>query len=238
MTIRHLCRVFSVLVAIAAFSFGATVFASMPVADRFEDGVAAIQGTWYDLDGNEAFIVSGDSFNGRKILGATNYMGSSTATTAEFRVEGENGEGFSTLDIVWMPNGRFIMVNGRSYRNTKEPTYFESVRGVYLGMKQEDMLALLGEPTRNIKNWRFVYPGMTVNTTGGMVNAIFMDGGGARLDGSGLGADDAPEDFMAAYGLDEPLGNKFREIGDCGEKLKLVNLRPSPNMLVLSFADN
>lgn len=51
-------------------------------------------------------------------------------------------------------------------------------------------------------------------------------------------ADDAPEDFMAAYGLDEPLGRKSREIGYCGEKLKLVNLCPSPNMLVLSFADN
>ena len=74
-----------------------------------------------------------------------------------------------------------------------------------------------------------------VKTVGGMVHAIFLPSGGARLDGSGLGADSAPEEFMAAYGLDEPLGNKNREIGTCGEKLKLLNIRPKT--LLLSFSD-
>ena len=235
MTSRNLSRVFAVLIAALVLSFGATAFPSMPAVDRFEDGIAAIQGTWYDLDGNEAFVVVGDSFNGRKILSATNYLGSNRACTAEFCIEGENGEEPSHLDIVWLPNGRFIMVDGKNYRSTKEPTYFESVRGVFLGMKQEDMLALLGEPTKSESNCNFIFPDMSVRTVGGMVHAIFLPSGGARLDGSDLGADSAPEDFMAAYGLDEPLGSKNREIGTCGEKLKLLNIRPKT--LLLSFSD-
>ena len=235
MTIRTFSRIFSVLAAVLIFSFGATSFASMPAVDRFEDAVPAIQGTWYDLDGNEAFVIVGDSFNGRKILSATNRLGSTRNPSAEFCIEGENGEEPSYLDIVWMSNGRFIMVDGINYRSTKEPTYFESARGVFLGMKQEDMLALLGEPTKSEANCNFIFPDMSVKTVGGMVHAIFLPSGGARLDGSGLGADSAPEEFMAAYGLDEPLGNKNREIGTCGEKLKLLNIRPKT--LLLSFSD-
>lgn len=230
MTIRNLFRFLAALIVV--LSFGATAFASMPAVNRFEDAVPAIQGVWYDLDGNEAFVVNGDSFNGRRILSATNYMGSVRAPEADFCIEGENGEEPSRITILWMSNGRFITVDGKSYRNTKEPSYFESVRGVYLGMKQEDMLALLGEPEETNKLGRFVYPDLTVKTVYGMVHAIILPRGGARLDVSGLGADSTPEDFAAAYGLAEPLGNKNCKIGEHGEKLKL-----RPDMLILSFSD-
>ena len=92
MTNRSLFRVLSLLAAVLAFSLGATSFASMPAVDRFEDAVPAIQGTWYDLDGNETFVIVGDSFNGRKILSATNKLGSTRNPSAEFCIEGENGE--------------------------------------------------------------------------------------------------------------------------------------------------
>ncbi len=218
---RTLCRVFSVLAALLCFSFGAVSFASMPAFNRFTEGVAAVQGTWYDLDGSEAFVVAGTSFNGRTIRSVTSYGGSAEACNADFCLEGENGEKPSYINVTWTSDRRFLLVNGMYCRNSKEPVYFESARGVFLGMKKDDMLALLGEPTKNVGNWRFVYPDMTINTSGGMVVAIFLPCGGARLDGSGLGADDSPENFASAYGFPEGWnGQDCREIGNCSEYLQ------------------
>ena len=216
MKLRCLSCFFAILVA--ALSFGAVAFASMPAINRFTEGVAAVQGVWYDLDGVEVFSAEGASFDGRKILDVTGYGGSAEAANADFRLEGESP---SYVNITWTRDRRFLLVNGKFCRNTKEPVYFESARGAFLGMKTEDALALLGEPTKNIGNRRFVYPDMTINTSGGMVVTIFLPQDGARLDGSGLGADDAPEDFAEAYGFSEGWdGQSHREIGDCGEYLQ------------------
>lgn len=199
----------------------ATVFASMPAVNRFEDGVAAIQGVWYDLEGNEAFSVAGTSFDGRRILGAANLEGSRQAPWAEFRIANGQGEEPSRVSITWTPSHRFLIVGGKPYRNTKEPEHFESVRSVFLGMKKEDALALLGEPTENVHDWKFIYPDLSIHTSGGMVTAIVLPGSGARLDGSGLGADDAPEDFAKAYDFPEGWdGQESREIGSYGEYLQ------------------
>ncbi|MBQ9377452.1 MAG: hypothetical protein IJU05_06610, partial [Schwartzia sp.] len=38
--------------------------ASMPAWNVTQETIEALQGTWYDLDGNVAFVVDGDIFNG------------------------------------------------------------------------------------------------------------------------------------------------------------------------------
>ena len=221
MTFRSISRALFALVAAVSLFFDAAAFASMPAFNRFKEGVAAVQGVWYDLDGNEAYSAVGDTFNGKKILSVTSYGGSAVACNADFCVRDEKEDKTFYINITWTADRKFLMVNGNYYRNTKEPEYFESARGVFLGMKKEDMLALLGEPTKNIGNWRFVYPDMTINTSGGMVVTIFLPQDGARLDGSGLGADDTPEDFAAAYGFPEAWnGQESREIGNSGEYLQ------------------
>ena len=221
MSNRRLFPLLVLFLLVLPFFSGTTALASMPAINRFKEGVAAVQGVWYDLDGNETFSAEGDSFDGRKILDVTGYGGSAEAANVDFFLEGKDGEKPFYVNITWTRDRRFLLVNGRFYRNTKEPDYFESARGVFLGMKKEDMLTLLGEPTKNIGNWRFVYPDMTINTSGGMVVTIFLPQDGARLDGSGLGADDAPEDFAEAYGFSEGWdGQSHREIGDSGEYLQ------------------
>ena len=219
MTKRCILRVLSML--LLTLSFGTAAFASIPAVNRFAEGVAAVQGVWYDLDGNEAFSVAGTAFDGRTIRSVTSYGVSAEACNADFGLEGENGENLSYINITWTADRRFLLLNSRYYRSTKEPLYFESVQGVFLGMKTEDALTLLGEPAGHTKNGRFIYPGMTINTSGGMVIAIFLPSGGARLDGSGLGADDTPEDFAAAYGFPEGWdGQNSMEIGNCKEYLQ------------------
>ena len=211
------CRSCFFAILLAALSFGAVAFASMPAINRFTEGVAAVQGVWYDLDGVELFSAEGAFFNGRKILDVTGYGGSAEAANADFRLEGESP---SYVNITWTRDRRFLLVNGKFCRNTKEPVYFESARGAFLGMKTEDALALLGEPTEHTKNVRLIYPGMTLRASGGMVVAIFLPVGGARLDGSGLGADNAPEDFAAAYDFPENWDGQAREIEGSGEYLQ------------------
>ncbi|MBP5199094.1 MAG: hypothetical protein J6Z82_00380 [Schwartzia sp.] len=232
MIVRNLVGILATLIAsFLVYCNSTTVFASMPAFNRFKEGVAAVQGVWYDLDGNEAFSAVGDSFNGKKILSVTSYGGNAIACNADFCVRDENGEKTSYIDIAWTANRKYLMVNGNYYRNTKEPEYYESVRGVFLGMKREDVLPLLGEPTKNVGNRRFVYPDMEVNTSGGMVVSIFLPHDGARLDGSGLGADDAPEDFAEAYDFPEEWdGKEKREIGNYSEYLQRKG-----EMLVLSM---
>ena len=231
---QYFFRIFASLLLALSFSPSVKSFASMPAVNRFKDGVAAIQGTWYDLDGNEAISVVGDSFNGRRIFGAGNLEGSLNAPWAEFSIANGQGEEPSFVNITWTPRRRFLIVGGKSYRSTKEPEFFESVRGVFLGMKKEDALALLGDPTENVHNWKFIYPDLSLHTSGGMVIAIVLPCGGARLDGSGLGADDAPEDFAEAYDFAEGWdGKESKEIGSYGEYL-----RKQDGKIILSLSEN
>lgn len=209
-----------------------TAHASMPAWNVTQETIEALQGTWYDLDGNVAFVVDGDTFNGRRIVHAMNFSGSG-ACLADFFLEGENIGERGGRFVSWMPNGRFLILDGKVCRNTKEPEYFESVRGVYLGMKVEDMLAILGEPERIINKWRFVWPDMTVNTNDGIVLAICLPKGGARLDGSGLGADSGEEEYREAYGFEGELrSSEPREIGSLHEKLSFGKY---PEEVVLCF---
>ena len=219
MKLRCLSCFFAFL--LAALSFGTAAFASMPAIDRFAEGIAAVQGVWYDLDGVEVFSAEGASFDGRRILDVTGYGGSAEAANADFRLEGKDGEKPSYVNITWTRDRRFLLVDGRYCRSTKEPVYYESVRGVFLGMKTENALALLGEPTEHTKNGRLIYPDMTLRASGGMVIAVVLPVGGARLDGSGLGADNSSADFAEAYGFPEGWdGQDCREIGNCGEYLQ------------------
>ena len=195
-------------------------FASMPAVNRFSEGVAAVQGVWYDLDGNEAFSAAGTFFDGRAIRSVTGYGGSAEAANADFCLEEENGK-TSGVNITWTPDRRFLLLNGKYVRNTKEPIYFESARGVFLGMKTEKASELLGDPPEHTKNGRLIYPDISLRVSGGMVVAIFLPAGGARLDGSGLGADDAPEDFAEAYGFPAGWEGKDKaEIGNSEEYLE------------------
>ena len=208
------------LAIVLSFGDAPAARASMPAWNVTKETIEAVQGTWYDLDGNVAFVVNGDDFNGRRLVHAMNFVGP-RACLADVFFEGEDLGGPAGHFIRWMTNRRFLTVDGKVCRNTKEPEYFESVRGVYLGMKTEDMIALLDEPEQNIKNWRFVWPDMIVNTEDGIVTAIFLPKGGARLDVSGLGADDAPEDFAEAYDFAEGWdGKESKEIGSYGEYLR------------------
>lgn len=224
----------SALLLVISLSFGAApaARASMPAWNVTKETIEAVQGTWYDLDGNVAFVVNGDDFNGRRIVHAMNFAGP-RACLADVFFEGEDLGGPAGHFIRWMTNRRFLTVDGKVCRNTKEPEYFESVRGVYLGMKAEDMIALLGEPEQNIKNWRFIWPDMSVNTEDGIVTAIFLPKGGAHLEVSGLGADNAPEDFAEAYDFAEGWdGKESKEIGNYGEYL-----RKQDGKIILSLSE-
>ena len=224
------CRSCFFAFLVAALSFSAAAFASMPAINRFTEGVAAVQGVWYDLDGVEAFSAEGAFFDGRKILDVTGYGGSAEAANVDFCLEGKDGETPFYVNITWTRDRRFLLVDGRYCRSTKEPDYFESARGVFLGMKTEDALALLGEPTEHTKNGRLIYPDMTIHTSGGMVVAIVLPNGGAHLDASGLGAEDAPEDFAAAYNFSKNWDGQAREIESSGEYL-----RKQEGMIILSL---
>jgi hypothetical protein len=91
----------------------------------------------------------------------------------------------------------------------------------------------LGEPTKNAHDWKFIYPDLTLHTSGGMVVGIVLPRGGARLDGSGLGADDAPEDFAEAYDFAEGWdGKESKEIGSYGEYL-----RKQDGKIILSLSE-
>ncbi len=211
---------------------GDVAHASMPAWNVTKEAIEAMQGTWYDLDGNVAFVVTGDDFNGRKIVHAMNYAGP-RAWVADVFLEGEDGGERVGHSVAWMPSRRFLTVDGKTFRNTREPEYFESVRGVYLGMKEKEMLALMGAPERNAKGHHLAWPDMAVNIEGGIVTAIFLPKGGACLDGSGLGADSDEEAFREAYGIAGDFAEtKFLEIGSCHEYLLFAEY---PDEIALSL---
>ncbi len=193
--------------------------ASMPAHNVTAETMAALQGVWYDMDGNPVFSVDDASFNGRAILGATNYAGPK-ACEAELCLAGEAGAPPSIVNVSWTPGHRFMTMEGKTYRATAEEEYFESVGGIFLGMKTEDMLSHRDEPPQAASLHYYEWSDMSVRIMGGIVTEIFLVPGGASLDRSGLGAEASLADFQAAYGWTEDGPEAVsREIGPCQEYL-------------------
>lgn len=185
---------------------------SVPVTD-----LKYVLGNWYDAKGNLVLTISNDyKINGCTVLSVK--AGYDTAALYEIKIN--EGTGYrdivlctdgSVQDVATNPKGNhewlilnFHENNEITLRKTKEPHYFESVGGIYLGMHKDDVTKLYGQPSSvETDRWSeatWKYRGFDVLIRGEVVHAITIyPYGDRRFDWSGLSARSSVADFEYKY---------------------------------------
>ncbi len=178
-------------------------------AQRGDNFLKGMQGTWYDLNRNVVLQVDGASFNQCPvediIAGAQGHV--------IFRIREDTG--LRDIHILQGDAGyhKHKILNYHTWiRNTVEPVYTESVGGICIGMSTNDLVARYGEPNlkerikdsaRGMKRefWLYTSVGFSVNTEGDMVESITIYKGKNRyFDQSGLNCENPIADFEMKYG--------------------------------------
>lgn len=170
-----------------------------------------IVGNWYDTRGNLVLNIGNDySINGCKIL-SVGWAGDSAAMY-KIRIAERNGyrdielmhyggDYHETLAINWTGN------NGYALRRTKNPRYFESVGGIYLGMDKNQVISLYGQPSKVENNgrwstWRYDKEGFDVGFDCNIATSITIySSGDRRFDWSGLSCNSSLKDFKYKYNV-------------------------------------
>lgn len=178
-----------------------------------------ILGNWYDAKGNVVLTISNDySINGCKVLAL--YLNNdykpifAYQSSAVYTCRINDGHGIKEihLDYHSMPTiyqstpdyHEMIVLNGKTaLRRTKEPRYFESVGGIYLGMHKDDVVKLYGQPSsvnNNMGHITWKYRGFDVQFAADVVDCITIyKNNDRRFDWSGLSANNAKDDFKRKY---------------------------------------
>ena len=87
--------------------------------------------------------------------------------------------------------------------NRLQKEYYESVRGVHLGMTRQQVIDLLGAPSssdvRGRETLKYIDLGLSVGLDHNMVTDITITGKGSHFDKSGLGTDASMIDYYNFY---------------------------------------
>lgn len=174
-------------------------------------------GTWYDGDGGAALTIGERTINGCEVVGWGQWVGSVESGGAEFRVKEAGGE--RTLHIGWKLFGGagdyITLEGGDALQRTLTPDYFESVGGIYFGMRMSAVQEILGEG-KELRREAPCHAGdmsfsqglyytdkrLIIFCENGIVTGlVLLRGSKLHFERSGLGVNDSREAYASAYRL-------------------------------------
>ena len=190
-------------------------------------------GTWYDSKGNLILTISKDyKINGCTVLATYGVDYFRPVFFNEGNLLCKIDEGNSPRDIYlddyFIENKDYhdmIVLNGKMIlRRTKEPRYVESIGGIYLGMGQDEVLRLYGQPSSvindGLRTWKYNQQKFDVQFYADVVHKIIIHKGGDRcFDWSGLSANSSKAEFEHKYNGTFDSRNRIN-IGHC-ERIRL-----------------
>ena len=177
-------------------------------------------GNWYDTNGNLALTISEDySINGCKILNSElfGFTNCTAGIRYDLKIIEKTGVRDLILEYVSSSTAKkfseenyheMIIIDTKNfYYREKNQRHYESVGGIYLGMKKDEVLKLYGEPSSVEKNpnynrYEFKYKndGFDVQVVGDRVFSIkIYSYGNRKFDISGLSARDSEESYKKFY---------------------------------------
>ncbi len=179
-----------------------------------QDFVKYAGGNWYDTKGRLALTISDDyKLNGCTIVSVQQIAD----TVAMYKVRIDEGNRYRDIELMreYAKSSEHdtLTVNWRDYENayslrrTKEPRYFESIGGIYIGMDKDEVLRLYGQPSkieddrgRHKTLWKYSADGFEVSFSRNIVGSITIYANSdRRLDWSGLSANDDISVFSRIY---------------------------------------
>lgn len=186
--------------------------ASLPPDYFLNKYVPRLQGTWYDLKGNPTFVFDGMSVNGCPIVGL--YGGAGGGGNIGFIVRIVEKSGYRDLQLVFQflskdPSvaHQTMYYQGKAYRRTPSPVYYETIGGLGLGMSKDDVIERYGNPDDiSIKNnrtfWMYSKLGMKLEFRYDELCSIrIYKYGDRRFDRTGFNCYNSLDEYREAYGL-------------------------------------
>lgn len=173
-----------------------------------------IAGDWYSTNGelilsirNERLTIAGDTY---KII-SLGFMGD---TAGFYKLTVDMGSSYGEIEL--MSTGSYkgfhkilsIIKHNYGLRDTKNPRYYESIGGVYLGMDKDQLVSLYGQPTSKTtygrdECWIYNREGFEVRFDSFATNMIssikIYPHGNRRFDRSGLSANSTRSEFAYKY---------------------------------------
>ena len=134
------CMCFSFMCLFSAL----TVDAAQVSLDSVIRASQKVAGDWYDASGNKVLSISNGYINGCRIVDGTDFVGGYPGAGVFIIQE---AQGRKAIHLEWLGNGEhrtLIMNKKNQLTNGLQKEYYESVRGVHLGMTRQQVIDLLG----------------------------------------------------------------------------------------------
>ena len=193
------CMCFSVM---CLFFFLSVEAAQVPL-DSVIRASQKVAGDWYDASGNKVLSISNGYINGCRIVDGADFVGGYPGAGIFIIQE---AQGRKAIHLEWLGNGEhktLIMNKKDQLTNRGQKEYFESVRGVHLGMTRQQVIDLLGTPSssdiRGRETLKYTGLGLSIDLDHNMVTVITITGKGSHFDKSGLGTDASMIDYYNFY---------------------------------------
>ncbi len=203
---RSLCIVVMALCCLLAGS----VFGEAANVDAQNAWLEHLAGSWYDGEGKQVLVIAGGHINGKAVR------------EVRALANGNPGSGIFCLEdgtelyLAWIGDDmhRLLRVNeGEELLPSRQPEYFESVEGIFLGMREAEVLERWGEPEQRpaIQFWQYTAKGVDLYFTGDIVTGIRLNGTSTfRFRRSGLKGASPLASYQKFYGWQNlpqlPLG--------------------------------
>lgn len=173
-------------------------------ADWLEPAV----GEWYTTDGELAMTITDSAINNCPVTALTD-MTLDYPRTGRFTVAEAAGEKTIKLDLLGHKSHQYLIVNDRTpLRRSIHGDHYETIGNLYLGMTKADLVAAYGQPAtvtpdQGTERWAYSTPHVDVVLQGNLVMAVrvYKDCD-LTFAQSGLGANDTPDAYAQAYGLE------------------------------------
>lgn len=204
----------------------------------------ALNGDWYDHDGNLVLQIHDGYINGCQILAVYDLAGATGHGDAQFRILESTGE--RMLQLSWWSRhtdrDSLKLNDSQMLHRVAKLSYHESVAGIHLGMDSAEVKSVLGEPsaTGDMKpylgwtmyGWYYADQKLIVTFDADCVDRIILLKGSSQvLKTTGLNCSNTPAEFAAAYHMkrvpkvdfaDEYSDDGCHDIGN-GEYLSFGN---------------
>ncbi len=181
-----------------------TIHASALAAAYTMADFAFLRGSWLDQNKHVVLDIDASTINGKKLTDAGSFLGNRNNGSAVFVMEG-NVE----YNLSWATSGSEtkLTLNGIQVLSRKATSsHFESIDGVSLGMKSEEVQKLYGEPTTKevlgdgLQRWNYVEDKCQVTYNNDFVIAIKLTSGSKRkFDKSGYNCNQNVQQYIRQY---------------------------------------
>lgn len=166
-------------------------------------------GNWYDANGEFVMTINNDyTINDYRITS----LGYTGDTVAFYKIGVSNGSNSGNIYLQTFGSygnntyhEMLILNEETALRRTKAARYVESIGDIYLGMNQNQVVSLYGQPSsvensRGSTTWKYNREGFSVVFSYGVVSSITIYSyGDRRFDKSGLSANSTRADFEYKY---------------------------------------